>query len=63
MRPLRIALLGFGNVGRRFAALLPGDYGRVLRAAGARPRITGIATARHGTAIHSRGLVHRDIKP
>ena len=56
MRPLRIAILGFGNVGRRFAALLPGDYGRVLRAAGARPRITGIATARHGSAIRPRGL-------
>jgi homoserine dehydrogenase len=56
MRPLRIALLGFGNVGRRFASLLPADYGRVLRAAGARPRITGISTARHGSAIQSRGL-------
>jgi homoserine dehydrogenase len=56
MRPLRIALLGFGNVGRRFAALLPGDYGRVLRASGARARITGIATARHGSAIRARGL-------
>ena len=56
MRPLRIALLGFGNVGRRFAALLEGEYGRVLRAAGARPRVTGIATARHGAAIRARGL-------
>jgi homoserine dehydrogenase len=56
MRPLRIALLGFGNVGRRFAALLDGEYGRVLRAAGARPLLTGIATARHGTAIRARGL-------
>ena len=56
MRPLRIALLGFGNVGRRFAALLDGEYGRVLRAAGARPLLTGIATARHGAAIRARGL-------
>jgi len=56
MRPLRIALLGFGNVGRRFAALLDGEYGRVLRAAGARPLLTGIHTARHGTAIRARGL-------
>jgi homoserine dehydrogenase len=56
MRTLRIALLGFGNVGRRFAALLDGEYGRVLRAAGARPIVTGIATARHGTAIRARGL-------
>ena len=56
MRRLRIALLGFGNVGRRFAALLDGEYGRVLRAAGARPVVTGIATARHGAAIRARGL-------
>ena len=56
MPALRIALLGFGNVGRRFAALLGRDYGRVLRAAGVRPRITGIATARHGSAIRARGL-------
>jgi len=56
MRPLRLALVGFGNVGRRFAALLGGDYGRVLRAAGVRPRLTGIATARHGFAIRPRGL-------
>jgi len=56
MRPLRIALVGFGNVGRRFASLLGGDYGRVLRGAGVRPRLTGIATARHGFAIRARGL-------
>jgi homoserine dehydrogenase len=56
MPALRIALLGFGNVGRRFAALLGRDYGRVLRAAGVRPLVTGIATARHGTALSARGL-------
>ena len=56
MRALRIALLGFGNVGRRFATLLDGEYGRVLREAGARPVLTGIATARHGMAVAARGL-------
>jgi homoserine dehydrogenase len=56
MRPLRIALLGFGNVGQRFASLLGREYGRVLREAGALPRITGIATARHGSALSARGL-------
>jgi homoserine dehydrogenase len=56
MADLRVALLGFGNVGRRFAALLGRDYGRVLRAAGVRPRLTGIATARHGSAVRARGL-------
>ena len=48
--------MGFGHVGRRFAALLDGEYGRVLRDAGARPLLTGIATARHGAAIRARGL-------
>jgi homoserine dehydrogenase len=55
-RDLRLALLGFGNVGRRFAELLAGSYGRVLREAGARPVLVGVATARHGLAIDPRGL-------
>ena len=57
VRPvLRIALVGFGSVGRRFAERLTGPYARVLRAAGVEPRITGIATARHGLAVDGRGL-------
>jgi homoserine dehydrogenase len=55
-RALRIALVGFGNVGRRFAERLPGRYARALRAAGVRVRVTGIATARHGIATDPRGL-------
>jgi homoserine dehydrogenase len=54
--PLRIALLGFGAVGQRFAELLPGPYGRVLRDLGVAPLLTGIATARHGIAIDKAGL-------
>jgi homoserine dehydrogenase len=56
MRDIRLALVGFGNVGRRFAELLRGPYTRALREAGVRARVTGIATARHGAAIDSRGL-------
>ena len=57
MRPvLRIALVGFGSVGRRFAERLGGPYGRALRAAGVEPRITGIATGRHGRAADEQGL-------
>jgi homoserine dehydrogenase len=56
VRELRIALLGFGNVGRRFAELLLGPYGRALRARGVRARVTGIATRRHGVVIDPRGL-------
>ena len=55
-RPLRLALLGFGSVGRRFAERLLGDYGRILRRLGVEPRVTGIATARHGAAVDPRGL-------
>jgi homoserine dehydrogenase len=57
---LRVALVGFGNVGRRFAALLRGPYARALREAGVRVRITGIATARHGIAVDRRGIVPAD---
>ena len=60
MRVLRVGLVGFGHVGRRFAELLPGPYGRVLKAAGVRAVITGVATARHGRAIDARGLRPRD---
>lgn len=55
-RDLRIALVGFGHVGRRFAELLAGPYGRVMRAHGVRPRVTGIVTSRHGLAIDPGGL-------
>lgn len=55
-RDLRLALVGFGHVGRRFAELLTGRYGSVMRAHGVRPRVTGIATGRHGLAIDPDGL-------
>jgi homoserine dehydrogenase len=55
-RQLRLALVGFGSVGRRFAELLPGRYARVLRQARVTARVTGIATGRHGAAIDPRGL-------
>ena len=55
-RELRLALLGFGHVGQRFAERLRGPYRRVLRAEGVAVRVTGIATGRHGMAIDARGL-------
>jgi homoserine dehydrogenase len=55
-RDIRLALVGFGHVGRRFAEQLRGPYAPVLRAVGARVRITGIATARHGLAVDPRGI-------
>jgi homoserine dehydrogenase len=53
---LRLALVGFGNVGRRFAEQLRGPYARALREEGVAVRVTGIATARHGIAIDPAGL-------
>jgi homoserine dehydrogenase len=53
---IRIALVGFGNVGRRFAEQFRGAYARALNAEGARVCVTGIATARHGLAIDPRGI-------
>lgn len=55
-RRLRLAFAGFGNVGRRFAELLGSTYGRILRARGVAPVVTGIATGRHGAAIDAAGL-------
>jgi homoserine dehydrogenase len=55
-KDVRLALVGFGNVGRRFAERLPGPYARALEAEGVRARVTGIATARHGQAIDPRGI-------
>jgi homoserine dehydrogenase len=60
MKDVRLALVGFGHVGRCFAERLRGPYARALRVAGVRVRVTGIATARHGLAIHPQGIVlHR----
>ncbi|HEX7838999.1 MAG TPA: hypothetical protein VF469_16085 [Kofleriaceae bacterium] len=55
-RPLRLAIVGFGNVGRRFAELLGGAYRGPLEDAGIRPVVTAIASGRHGRAIDARGL-------
>lgn len=53
---LRIALVGFGHVGRRFATRLGKAYGRILGEAGVSATVTGIATARHGMAVDEEGL-------
>lgn len=47
---MKLALIGFGRVGRAFARLLES------KRAAFPFRITGIHTARHGTAIDERGL-------
>jgi homoserine dehydrogenase len=51
-----LALIGFGNVGRRFARLLAETRERLAAEHGLTCRIVGIATARHGTAWSADGL-------
>ena len=52
----RLALLGFGNVGRAFARLLLRKQSELESDHGINFIVTGIATGRHGIAIHPNGL-------
>jgi homoserine dehydrogenase len=53
---LDLILIGFGNVGQRFASLLDEQRTTLARQYGIAPRIVGIATRRHGQAFFVRGL-------
>ena len=53
---LDLILIGFGNVGQRFASLLDEQRATLARHYGLSPRIVGIATRRHGQAFSARGL-------
>lgn len=52
----RLALLGFGNVGRAFARLLRRKEAELEAEYGIRFIVTGIATGRHGIALDPNGL-------
>jgi homoserine dehydrogenase len=56
MTHYRLALLGFGNVGRAFARLLQGKRNELESGQGITFTITGISTGRHGHAIDPNGL-------
>lgn len=51
-----LALVGFGNVGRRFARMLDERRTTLERNFDLTCRVTGIATRTHGTAYSDRGL-------
>jgi len=53
---LDLILIGFGNVARRFAALLRDRRDQLARDHDLAPRIVGIATRRYGCAFSLRGL-------
>ncbi len=56
MRHYRLALLGFGNVGRAFLKLLLYKQEELLRRYQLSFSITGIATRKHGMAVDPKGL-------
>jgi homoserine dehydrogenase len=51
-----LALVGFGNVGRRFATLLAERADRLLADEHLACRVVGIATRRHGSAWDANGI-------
>jgi homoserine dehydrogenase len=55
-----LALIGFGNVGRRFVQLLDERRDWLVLDYDLQCRIVGIATRRHGAAFRSSGLDHHD---
>ena len=55
-RDIRIALVGFGNVGRRFAERLRGAYARALRGRGAGARRRASPPPATASPIDPRGL-------
>lgn len=61
MRHLHLAFLGFGNVGRAFARLLENKSQTLKEDYGVTWQVTGIATARHGTALNPDGLPLPDV--
>lgn len=56
MKTIDLALLGFGNVGKAFAHLLAAKKQELLEDYGFLPRITAIATKKHGVCIDPDGI-------
>ena len=57
----KLALVGFGNVGKAFARLLLRKRGEMQRQFGITFAVTGLATARHGIAIQPNGIALEDV--
>ena len=56
MRKIRLALVGFGNVGQAFARLVTEKREELEAEYGITPVVTGIITGRHGAFIDLNGL-------
>ncbi len=61
MKTYRLALIGFGNVGKNFARLLERKKARLKKEFGIDYRVVAIATGAHGMAIDPRGLSLRQV--
>ena len=61
MTTYEIVLIGFGNVGRRFAALLD-EKRPALRQRGVATRIAGIVTRHHDCAWNGRAVPFRGVQ-
>lgn len=53
---IRLAFLGFGNVGRALARLLNAKRDHLAGVYALRPRIVAIGTGRHGAVVHPEGI-------
>lgn len=56
MKVIRVALVGFGNVGRALVRLLENKQSQLNTEFGFTTVVTGIATGRHGMAINENGI-------
>lgn len=61
MKSYKLAFLGFGNVGKALARLLLEKETEIQKRYGITFCVTGIATARHGTAINLAGIDLRQV--
>jgi homoserine dehydrogenase len=55
-KPVKLCLLGFGNVGQAFARLLLNKQYELIQNYGIDFQVTGIATGQHGKAINHSGI-------
>ena len=56
MKQISLAMVGFGNVGKATARLLMRKQELLEKQFGYHIQVTGIATARHGSAIDPSGI-------
>ncbi|MBO5993989.1 MAG: hypothetical protein J6Q41_00565, partial [Firmicutes bacterium] len=61
MDRIRIALIGYGNVGQAFHRMLERKEGDIIREFGVEPIVTAICTGRRGGVIDAEGMRYDDV--